>query len=312
MKITNKYGDYLINEFKKLDTKINKKLKPIKKKINKTLNLINLMIKALLKTIYGIIGIKLTPKDKTPITSFKVIGTIGIPIILILAVGYGITQLHKTTDVTQYYAPSIIAEVTPMPIDYSKISEPKLILQDEHTTIKSYKLASQTFYPGSTIKNNITITPIPTPYVTKIPTPTPNIKPNNQIGFNNFNFVNVDGLNTNYKLPKSQASYKIGEKVNLNMELTNLKKEKLDNIKATLSINSYYINKADNQPSINPLFVQEIFNQDGLDLEEYESFNLNRNIEINSIIPKGDYLLIINFVGDNNAKLKIQEIITIK
>jgi hypothetical protein len=95
------------------------------------------------------------------------------------------------------------------------------------------------------------------------------------------------------------------------MNIQNLQDSKLNSLNAIITINSFTINKADNQPTINLITQQTLFSENNLNLGKNDIFNEQKSFTIPSYTPKGQYLIIVNINSDNNGNIKIQQIITV-
>jgi hypothetical protein len=153
-----------------------------------------------------------------------------------------------------------------------------------------------------------TIKPTVKPTVEIIVTPVPYA---NTQTVNQFNYVSVKGLNSSYIMPKTTQSYKKGQTINFDMILQNLYEQDISKIDATITINTYTFNKADNQPSITPIYTNNLVVAKDLKLKQYDTYSYTQRYTIPNFINSGEYMIIINLKGDNYSNCKIQQIIRV-
>ncbi len=291
----------------------------IKKFVNNLYNLIYLILQFIYKIIRNLFKININKHGYT-MSNLKLGFTIIIPCLLILLFGYiAYGLLHPNTNNPQFYNNNLQPissnnytnnniRIQLKPVSLDKLSKEELSYIPNNTNTSIIKSISTPVIKNYITGNGNSVTTIPT---YNIPTPKPLLtgKVNNQLT-DNFNYLQCNGLNTDYKITPYK-SYKVNENINLNMNIQNLKDTKLDSLTATITINSYSVNKADNQPNINYITQQTLFSDKNLNLEKTDIYNKQTSFKIPSYTPKGQYLILVNINGDNSANIKIQEIINI-
>jgi hypothetical protein len=157
--------------------------------------------------------------------------------------------------------------------------------------------------PVATINNVPNITVIPS----KTPTVTPSILPSGEKYVDMFNYIHVNGLNSNYVLKPNQQLKKWSNYM-LDLTFQNVNKTDINSINVVITACKYDFNKQRNEPVLGAGYT--IFSDNiNIKLSEYDVYKYSQTFKIPGYT--GTYLLIVNCYADNGANYQVHQLVNI-